>query len=380
MRIAIICPISLEGFSGASQRIRRLASFLNQKSEFHFISLGKDAVRPAGLECHSFHPITSKRFPSYLNPLGLSARKLRVICCNRLGFTKGVDFWFDESWGPQLRKLSRKFNFDGVISEYVFSSKALSYFRDSNAAIDTIDVFYRRVGFEGEKTSNWFECRTAKSESVGWARADTVFGIQQSESDMIRGLLPGKEVLTLGHLLETNFCYSPEVENRIGVIASGSYNNRVAIVRFIEGPFSEIQSIQPQTKLVVAGGVCPLLEDAPNVEKLGYVNSLEDFYSNISFAINPIIEGTGLKIKTIEAIEHGCPILTTPVGIEGIESLQCLGVRVCDTDDSWTQNAVDLLRSMDARNQSSASAQKEATNYGEIVVRTINQWLDLIGK
>jgi hypothetical protein len=53
------------------------------------------------------------------------------------------------------------------------------------------------------------------------------------------------------------------------------------------------------------------------VVRLGFVQELQTFYGAIDIAINPMVGGTGLKIKTVEPL---CwrPVLATPAGIQGL--------------------------------------------------------------
>ena len=52
----------------------------------------------------------------------------------------------------------------------------------------------------------------------------------------------------------------------------------------------------------------------------GSVKNISDFYSNIGCSLNADMHGTGLKIKSVEAICFGVPIISTAGGFSGIES------------------------------------------------------------
>ena len=55
---------------------------------------------------------------------------------------------------------------------------------------------------------------------------------------------------------------------------------------------------------------------------MGRIDRIEDFYSAVDVAINPMIAGTGLKIKTVEAMNFGVPIVSTISGSEGLPVVQ----------------------------------------------------------
>lgn len=54
----------------------------------------------------------------------------------------------------------------------------------------------------------------------------------------------------------------------------------------------------------------------------GFVDDLTREYEHAAVSIVPLLTGAGVKFKTIEAILHRVPIVTTPVGAEGVEGLE----------------------------------------------------------
>ena len=53
---------------------------------------------------------------------------------------------------------------------------------------------------------------------------------------------------------------------------------------------------------------------------IGLVDDLDDFYRRIDIAINPMVGGTGLKIKSLEALSYGKALLATEDAMVGIPS------------------------------------------------------------
>nr|WP_255443776.1 glycosyltransferase family 4 protein [Tessaracoccus sp. MC1679] len=54
----------------------------------------------------------------------------------------------------------------------------------------------------------------------------------------------------------------------------------------------------------------------------GFVPSITSEYESAAVAIVPLQLGAGVKFKTVEAILHRVPIVTTPVGAEGVRGLE----------------------------------------------------------
>jgi glycosyltransferase involved in cell wall biosynthesis len=75
-----------------------------------------------------------------------------------------------------------------------------------------------------------------------------------------------------------------------------------------------------RVRLAVIGKVCDRLDfDDWYVTKLGVVEDrLEEYYAKSKVVIIPILEGSGLSIKTIESLAQGRAVVTTPVGARGL--------------------------------------------------------------
>ncbi len=59
------------------------------------------------------------------------------------------------------------------------------------------------------------------------------------------------------------------------------------------------------------------LKTTANVEYLGFVPSTEPLYGQSKVFLAPLLDGSGIKIKIINALAHGIPVVTTRVGVEG---------------------------------------------------------------
>ncbi len=57
----------------------------------------------------------------------------------------------------------------------------------------------------------------------------------------------------------------------------------------------------------------------PSVTLTGFVDDRGAEYRAAALAVVPLRRGAGVKFKTIEALLHGAPVVTTPVGAEGVE-------------------------------------------------------------
>ncbi|WP_133176442.1 glycosyltransferase [Nocardioides currus] len=86
----------------------------------------------------------------------------------------------------------------------------------------------------------------------------------------------------------------------------------------------QVRARVPGARLrLVGGGALPALVDRadrePDVVLTGFVDDLDEEYAAASVALVPVLQGAGVKFKAIEALLHGVPLVSTTVGLEGIE-------------------------------------------------------------
>jgi hypothetical protein len=105
-----------------------------------------------------------------------------------------------------------------------------------------------------------------------------------------------------------------------GYFASGNPLNHAA--------FAALRAQLPQApadmRLVVAGAVCDGLGVASPFAVLGRLDNAEMFYDAVDLALNPMQGGTGLKIKSVEALAQGIPLLATRTAMTGLPSNHAL--------------------------------------------------------
>jgi hypothetical protein len=115
-------------------------------------------------------------------------------------------------------------------------------------------------------------------------------------------------------------------------------------------------------RLAVLGEVCDQLDfDDWYVTKLGAVDGdAEEYYARSKAVVIPILEGSGLSMRTIESLAHGRAVATTADGARGLTPDPNAFLRVdMVTDPSGTARAIlDLLASEPLRKRMQRSARE----------------------
>ncbi len=80
----------------------------------------------------------------------------------------------------------------------------------------------------------------------------------------------------------------------------------------------------------------------PNVCVTGFVESVTPYMQSSAIVVAPMLSGSGVQNKILEAMAHGCCVVTTPIGLEGIEHLREALV-VCPPDAEKMAESIDEL-------------------------------------
>jgi glycosyltransferase involved in cell wall biosynthesis len=94
----------------------------------------------------------------------------------------------------------------------------------------------------------------------------------------------------------------------------------------------------------------------PHLPFAGVVEDLDAFYQEADIVINPLLYGSGLKIKTVEALGYSRPLVTTPAGAQGLRRESGRSFLVADTPHAFADALLELAHSRQKRQQLSLAA------------------------
>ncbi len=157
--------------------------------------------------------------------------------------------------------------------------------------------------------------------------ADLVVCISEDEADEIRRMTDApvhvhSPLLRAAHPTAAEY---PDRDLAVGFVAgwlAGPQSPNVdALQWFARHVLPVIRARVPGALVRVTGADPPdevLMLASPAVEFVGGVRDLSAFYNSIRVAVSPMRFGAGVKLKTMEALQHGVPTVATNVGGEGI--------------------------------------------------------------
>ncbi|MGC4071980.1 MAG: glycosyltransferase family 4 protein [Nibricoccus sp.] len=200
---------------------------------------------------------------------------------------------------------------------------------------------------------------TPAEEAALLARADTVVAIQDREAEAFRAMLPGKNVITV----PMPFAPQPQpwataIPGRCLFVGGYSGHNIEAVKWLVSEIWPRVIAQYPGAELIIAGTVGKSLKESPpGVRVLGPVDDLKAEYAKTSACLVPLPLGTGLKIKLVEAMSYGRPVITTPAGAEGFNEIEDGQVAIVANDVATFADAV--LQTLRAPNEAVARSTRQ---------------------
>lgn len=259
--------------------------------------------------------------------------------------------------------LAEYYHPDAVLAEYIFAAPCLDVLPYGVfKIIDTHDMFSRKkeqvLAFGVDDP---LPC-TLSEERKYLLKSDLVIAIQSNEARMFGGLVMEREVITVG----IDFDVVPEVDNNsvvpgtVLVVGSDNPLNVHGLREFYLNAWPAVRAGHPGAVLRVVGKLAKHLEtDDERVQLAGWVPDLDEEYRKAAVVINPTVAGTGLKIKSVEALCHAKAFVGTPNSVEGIEYSGEAPYLVCEDWHKFGRTLVELLHSENYR----VALQQRAWNF-----------------
>ncbi len=168
---------------------------------------------------------------------------------------------------------------------------------------------------------------TFRPELEGRARAGLRAGIDVARYEFRNS---GREPLTM--LFLGSFRHDP---------------NRIAIEWFLANVMPRILEKAPEAKLVLAGSDPPpahaYADFAGAVRMLGYVDDVREPLGRYAVFVCPILSGSGVRVKLLEAYAAGIPVVSTRVGAEGLGAKDGELCALADDPAEFADRVVALL-------------------------------------
>jgi glycosyltransferase involved in cell wall biosynthesis len=136
--------------------------------------------------------------------------------------------------------------------------------------------------------------------------------------------------------------------NRLLFVGAMNYHANIdAIIPFALRVWPRVRERFPGYRLTVVGAKPPQsvldLRREPGVEVTGTVDDVRPYYQDAFAAIVPLRTGTGTRLKILEAMAAGVPVVSTPIGAEGLAVTAGGDILIVREEQEWI-SALEMLR------------------------------------
>jgi len=262
---------------------------------------------------------------------------------------------------PVLKRLLKKERFDLVIIENLDTINAIDIIRRHAKNIPILyDAHNVDSRLAEEKVARGLlpkeYLRSIKqAESNLYKTVDGILACSEkdlSEFKQMNGQQLKGVVVPNGVYLEDKlFDEGVQTENPGYILFCGSLNyepNAEGLNWFYHQIWPIVRKQFPALQLLVVGsGNLPkhltYLTKDNSLYFTGTVEDVKPYYNKAAVAIVPLISGSGTRLKILEAMNFGVPVISTSKGAEGIDCIDNTNLIIADSEELFIRSVAELL-------------------------------------
>ena len=209
--------------------------------------------------------------------------------------------------------------------------------------LNFIQCFYE-IGFEGLE-------QRFENEIKALEIFDKITAISMDELFFLKHFYPQKPFYFLPPPVSVSSSFAlrkPSYD--LLLIGANNLYNLEGLVWFLE---QVMPLFHTSPRLTICGKVNEILEekypqlahwaDQSDIRRIPFAPDLDRLYADHKVAIVPIFKGTGMKIKTIDAMARNVPVVTTSLGVDGFPDKTQNGCLVADQPKLFAHHIEKLL-------------------------------------
>ena len=231
------------------------------------------------------------------------------------------------------------------------------------------EAMSRRSATMPSRARRWYAEYTAgRLEKIEREILHSAFGhivCSERECDQLRLIAPAARIAVIENGVDTGYFAdggeAPATSRIVFVGAMDYFPNADAAIFFAERIWPNVRNRLDGAELTIAGkspGAAVLaLGKLPGVTVTGTVPDIRPIYHGALAAVVPLRSGGGTRLKILEAMAAGVPVISTPVGAEGLEVIDGENILLVDSADAggWADRLVSLADSPTRRAQLTAA-------------------------
>jgi len=259
----------------------------------------------------------------------------------------------------RLERRVREHSFDVIVCDNVFAAINLPA-SASPVVMNSQNVEYRILQRYVEHEGNPFKALYARLEAsklrrfeaAMYRRAVLAMACSAVDTALIRSLCPGIETAVAPNVVDVRDYPSGAAEEPLTVLYQGGmdwFPNRDALEYFVPAILPLVQKEIPGVR-VIAAGRNPSPEfrarfsDVAALEFTGTLADLRPVIAKAAVCVVPLRIGSGTRLKILEGGAMGKAMVSTTVGVEGLDFVAGKEILVADDPATFAREVIQLLR------------------------------------
>ncbi len=246
-------------------------------------------------------------------------------------------------------------NFNLAIVEYIELSNIIEYLPPTTITmLDTHDLVFEKIKSFKEFRVDYDGVSLSKKDELEIFECyDYVLLIQKKDFEKVAKEIDNSKLLLVTHPPFLEKISIREICRVVGYVASPYQPNIEGFKWFLDNIWPVISSRYYLTLHVYGniGGSFVSVKNLKNITFHGFIDDLQYAYREMDIAINPVRCGAGLKIKNVEALGYGIPLITTSHGASGMEEVASKAFLVADTPIEFLEAFDKMIKNVAYRTQ-----------------------------
>ncbi len=191
-------------------------------------------------------------------------------------------------------------------------------------------------------------------EKFYWSRMDRLFAVSKEDSLEMQRIVPGRNVGVIPNGVDSDYYMKKKVKRKnpsrvmYGVTNFEWLQNQEATKVLIEKVWPKIRKEHTTARLWIVGRKMPkwlkeIANTRKDIEVTENIPDPRDAYGAASVMVAPIRGSGGTRLKILEAMAAGLPVVTTNVGSAGLKLKPGVNVMIGDTPEELSEKTLKLL-------------------------------------
>jgi polysaccharide biosynthesis protein PslH len=206
-------------------------------------------------------------------------------------------------------------------------------------------------------------------EQAACRRADLVLAVSEEDVEGLRALVPDRadrvKAVPIG--VDTDYfsvaLRKPDAKTLLSIGTMYWPPNVDSMLYFHSEIWPKVKARVPEARLNIVGArptaaIRALGEADPAITVTGSVPDVRPYGADCGAFIVPLRSGSGMRVKILNALAMGLPVVSTGVGSEGIEVTDGENILLADTPDAFADATVRLLTEPDLGDRLGAAGRR----------------------